>query len=71
MSLNDGDPENDPKRSGVAVVGRIEAKLIENLQKHLESKFHIRVISRQTHLQWNSDCDAIVTYFETVSYEGY
>ena len=59
--------DNDLKHSGLVVVGTVDSKLIENVAAHLYSKVVARRIHRQTQLQWNDDCDAVVSYFENVS----
>lgn len=53
--------------SGVAFAGGVPASLIENVQKHFDVKRVVHSGIRQTHLEWNSDCAAIETYFDTVS----
>lgn len=53
--------------SGVAFAGAVATNLIENIQKHLDVKRVVYSGNRQTHLEWNSDCAAVETYFETVS----
>ena len=57
------------KLSGVAFAGGIPASLIENVQKHFDVKRVVHSGIRQTHLEWNTDCAAIETYFDTVNKE--
>jgi hypothetical protein len=59
--------DDDLGRSGFAVVGKIDSKLIDNVKKHLESPAVKQRHYRQTELNWSSDCDFVVAYFETVS----
>lgn len=50
---------------GVATVGKIDSKLVEKVRVgSLDVK---QRGLRQTVLKWNSDCDAVVSDFETVS----
>lgn len=54
--------------SGIAVVGHIESKLIENVSKYSQSSAtKQKRYQRQTEMEWNGDCDAVFNYFETVS----
>ncbi len=56
------------KDSGIAVVGNIDSKLIENVSKYSQSSATKQwQYQRQTELEWNGDCDAIFDNFETVS----
>jgi hypothetical protein len=51
--------------SGFATVGKINSKLVEKVR---DGSLDVRQRGiRQTILRWNSDCDAIVSDFETVS----
>jgi hypothetical protein len=59
--------DDDLSRSGFAVVGKIDPKLIENVKRHLEPPAVKHRYNRQTELNWSSDCDFVVAYFETVS----
>ena len=55
------------KLSSVAFAGGIPASFIENIQKHFDVKRVVHSGIRQTHLEWNTDCAAIETYFDTVN----
>ncbi len=59
--------DDDLSESGVAVVGTIDAELVEKLKAQIASPDVKQRLNRQTELMWNSDCDAVVSYFETVS----
>lgn len=50
---------------GVATVGEIDSKLVKKAR--LGSLDVLQRLVRQTELEWNSDCDAVVRDFETVS----
>ena len=52
---------------GVAVVGSVDLKLIEKIKSQTGSPDIQHRRYRQTELRWNSDCDAVVEDFETVS----
>ncbi|KAI9923415.1 hypothetical protein ASPWEDRAFT_177869 [Aspergillus wentii DTO 134E9] len=65
MSPDANDIDIKLKTSGVALAGTIDLNLIRNLQSHLEPQNITRRITRQTHLQWNGDCDAIEAHFES------
>ena len=52
---------------GVAVVGSVDLKLIEKVKSQTRSPDIQHQHYRQTELRWNSDCDAVVEDFETVS----
>lgn len=67
MSLGSSNSDNDLQRSGIVAVGKIDLKLIIALQARLEPKSVARRIHRQTQLNWNSECDAVVAFFEAVS----
>jgi hypothetical protein len=54
--------------SGVAMVGEIDSTSIEILA--LAKPVLLQRGIRQTVLQWNGDCDAIVSDFEAVSSRG-
>jgi hypothetical protein len=67
MSQDMNDLERHLKVSGVAIAGTVHSSLIQNTQRHLEAQNVTRRVSRQTHLLWNDDCDAIAAFFESVS----
>jgi hypothetical protein len=50
---------------GVATVGKIDSTLVKIVRDGSLDVHHRGL--RQTVFKWNSDCDAIVSYFETVS----
>lgn len=58
---------DDIKRSGYATVGEIEQSLIRDLKRYVDAPVIEQRHARQTYLKWNSDCEAVLTYFETVS----
>ncbi|KAI9770362.1 MAG: hypothetical protein M1839_003204 [Geoglossum umbratile] len=69
--MSDSTPiDDDLSRSGFAVVGKIDLTLIENVKKHLKSPAVKQRYNRQTELNWSSDCDFVVAYFETVSQQN-
>lgn len=56
------------KDSGIAVVGHMDSKLIENVSKYSQSSATKQSrYQRQTELEWNGDCGALFDNFETVS----
>ncbi len=59
--------DDDLSESGVAVVGNIDSELVEKLKAQIASPDVMQRLNRQTELVWNSDCDAVVSDFETVS----
>jgi hypothetical protein len=67
MARYTNESERNLKVSGVAIVGTVDSSLIQNIQRHLDSQDVTRRVTRQAHLQWNDDCDAIEAYFESVS----
>ena len=58
---------DDLSHSGFTVVGKIDPALIKNVKRCLESAAVKQRYPRQTKLGWNSDCDFVMAYFETVS----
>ena len=69
--MSDSTPiDDDLSRSGFAVVGKIDLTLIKNIKKHLKSLAVKQRYNRQTELNWSSDCDFVVAYFETVSQQN-
>jgi hypothetical protein len=62
--------DDDLSRSGFTLVGKIDPKLIENVKRHLGSPSVKQRYPRQTELNWSSDCDFVVAYFETVSQQS-
>jgi hypothetical protein len=68
MSSSGRTIDEELSNSGVAMVGEIDPTLIENLTRALPGIQQRQI--RQTELKWNSDCDAIVSDFETVSSRG-
>ena len=62
------DVSEDLQNSGVAVAGCIDPALINDVSAYAQSYDGRRQrFSRQTILDWNTKCDAILSYFETVS----
>jgi hypothetical protein len=60
--------DNKLSKFGVAIIGEIDSKLVEKVR--LGSLEVLKRLVRQTKLKWNSDCDAIIRDFETVSEKG-
>ena len=57
-------PDESLARSGITVIGRVN---VEGVIKHLFSPIMIHRGLRQTHLEWNVDCDKVLAEFENVS----
>lgn len=63
------EPSDVLKKSGIVVLGNIDPNLVQKVRIHCVSPNTKRSrYQRQTELEWNGDCDAIVEYFETVSH---
>jgi hypothetical protein len=59
--------DDDLSESSVAVVGTIDLELVEKLKAQIASPNVKQRLNRQTELVWNTDCDAVVSDFETIS----
>lgn len=68
MSGSGRTADDELSEFGVATVGEIDSKLVEKVR--LGSLEVLKRLVRQTELKWNSDCDAVVRDFETVSEKG-
>jgi hypothetical protein len=68
MSSSGRTADDELSEFGVATVGEIDSKLVEKVR--LGSLDVLQRLVRQTELKWNSDCDAVVRDFETVSEKG-
>lgn len=66
MPSNKQSPDDDLSETGVAVVGTIDSELIEKLKAQIAIPDVKERPNRQTELVWNSNCDAVVSDFETV-----
>lgn len=51
------------EESGISVIGRVN---VESVSKHLFSPIMVHRGLRQTHLDWNPDCDKVLAEFENV-----
>ncbi|KAF7589613.1 hypothetical protein BBP40_004027 [Aspergillus hancockii] len=60
------DPDIDLRASGIVVTENIESRLIANVQQHLANKDVLQRRIRQIQLSWNEDCEAVMTYFDTI-----
>jgi hypothetical protein len=67
MSSSGRTADDELSEFGVATVGEIDSKLVEKVRGSLDV---LKRLVRQTELKWNSDCDAVVRDFETVSEKG-
>ena len=55
-------------KSGISVIGQIN---VQDITKHLFLPIVVHRGLRQTHLDWNRDCDKAVAEFESVSLQNY
>jgi len=61
------DPSDVLRKSGIVVLDNIDPKLVETVRTHCKLPDTKRSqYQRQTELEWNGDCDAVLEYFETV-----
>jgi hypothetical protein len=61
------DSDIDLRTAGIIVVTEhIQGRLITNVQRHLENNDVTQRRTRQIQLNWNEDCEAVMTYFDTV-----
>ena len=51
------------EESGISVIGRVN---VESVSKHLFSPIMVHRGLRQTHLDWNPDCDKVLAELENV-----
>lgn len=64
------DASNNLNDSGIAMLGNVGSTLIKNVRRYAQSSAtKQRRYQRQTELEWNGDCDAVLDYFETVSWQ--
>jgi hypothetical protein len=68
MSSSGRTTDNKLSKFGVAIVGEINSKLVEKVR--LGSLEVLKRLVQQTELKLNSDCNAIICDFKTVSKKG-
>ena len=64
------DASDKLKNSGIVVLGNIDATLVEKVRTYAQTSTTKRSrYQRQTELEWNGDCSAVLEYFEKVSWQ--